>query len=313
MSELNLKGKDVAKTSEDIETSKDYAKLELACLNVLKPNFSRKDFISLLLVKLLENGINKIDTMELKYILAPYYKKEEYKCLFEDLSLKEQAEGSFVELDEALLFAQFLGMLSEQVNGTNIRIIWWKEVGELFNYSAEYVSKMDKLVSDLKSLLDKNNTPIKRIKWIQYNQKMTSRKEELEKELEDINKQLNSQRKVCDHIMVCLGWDGQFQYRDTSYCTCLLCGDYFSYSKYKEIDASYYKEELYSHGELSSYRKQRLIDLQNLAISLMTENSCLTQEELVEMMIQIISEEKGQLKENQGTVKKLVPNRKEKL
>lgn len=58
-----------------------------------KPTFSENDFITLLLSKLLDNGISKIDTMKLKYILADYYSDEEYTFLFEDLALKEQIEG----------------------------------------------------------------------------------------------------------------------------------------------------------------------------------------------------------------------------
>ena len=66
-----------------------------------KPTFSENDFITLLLSKLLDNGISKIDTMKLKYILADYYSDEEYTFLFEDLALKEQVEENYVELDDA--------------------------------------------------------------------------------------------------------------------------------------------------------------------------------------------------------------------
>lgn len=125
-----------------------------------KPKFSEKDFILLLLVKLFENGITKIDTMELKHVLANYYSIEEYSLLFEDISLKEQIEGSFVELDDALLFAQFIGMLSNPIQGTNVRITWGKEIDGL--YSEEYVTKMNSLVSEieLKNIKSEISHPI---------------------------------------------------------------------------------------------------------------------------------------------------------
>ena len=115
---------------------------------VAKHDFSEQDFISLLLFKLLENGISKIDTMKLKYILADYYFEEEYACLFEDLSLKEQIEGSFVELDDALVFAHFAGLLSNPIQGTNTRMIWSPLEDISSNYPMEYNLKMNKLVND---------------------------------------------------------------------------------------------------------------------------------------------------------------------
>ena len=42
-------------------------------INNGKPNFSEKEFITLLLTKLAENKITKIDTVKLRYELAKYY------------------------------------------------------------------------------------------------------------------------------------------------------------------------------------------------------------------------------------------------
>lgn len=117
-------------------------------IKLFKTKFSEQDFITLLLTKLLDNGISKVDTMELKHTLANYYSNEEYSCLFEDLSLKEQIEGSFVELDDALVFAHFAGLLSNPIQGTNTRMIWHPLENISPNYSMEYNLKMNKLVND---------------------------------------------------------------------------------------------------------------------------------------------------------------------
>lgn len=267
-----------------------------------KPKFSERNFIILFLGKLLENGITKIDTKKLKYELANYYLDDEYVILFEDIALKEQIEGSFVELDDALLFAYHLGMLSNPIQGTDTRVIFKNELGKLFTYSEEYAIKMNSLVSKIENILEKNNNPIKKI---EYNQKMILRRKELKEELKDIDKQIEYQKEECNHINVCLGWNGPFQYRDTSICTCLICGEYDPESKYKHIDASYYKESLYSHGELDSYREKRLIDLQNLAIDILTKKQNISVEELVEIMIEIIKNQDIQLEDEKSLVKKL--------
>ena len=119
-----------------------------------KPTFSENDFITLLLSKLLDNGISKIDTMKLKYILADYYSDEEYTFLFEDLALKEQIEGNYVELDDALLFAHFAGLLSNPIQGTNIRMIWSALEDVSSNYSIKHNSVINKLAYNISSRLN---------------------------------------------------------------------------------------------------------------------------------------------------------------
>lgn len=119
-------------------------------LKVSKPKFSEKDFITLFLTKLYENGITKIDTMQLKHDLSEFYLNEEYSILFDDISLKEQIEGSFLELDDALLFAQFLGLLSNPIQGTTERVIWRNNFAQCTNYPEEYINKMNELVNEYK-------------------------------------------------------------------------------------------------------------------------------------------------------------------
>lgn len=119
-----------------------------------KSTFSDNDFITLLLSKLFANGISKIDTMKLKYILADYYSDEEYTFLFEDLALKEQIEGNYVELDDALLFAHFAGLLSNPIQGTNIRMIWSALEDVSSNYSIKHNSVINKLAYNISSRLN---------------------------------------------------------------------------------------------------------------------------------------------------------------
>ena len=253
-----------------------------------KPNFSEKEFITLLITKLAENKITKIDTVKLRYELAKYYSSDEFACLFEDISLKEQIEGNMVEIDNALLFAQFIGLISNPIQGTNTRMIFGGEMYDLISSSAEYSDKMEKLVSELINSLEKSNSLSKRI---QYGQKMISRKESLEKELEDVNKQIDFHQRECDHVNVCLGWSGSYQCRDTSICKCLFCGEYDPESKYNHLDATNYMSELYDHGQYESLRRDRLQALQNLAMNIISEKEDITIEQLIEIMNEMIKNE----------------------
>ena len=45
-------------------------------------------------------------------------------------------------------------------------------------------------------------------------------------------------QKECDHIVVCLGYDGLYQYRDNSFCACLLCEKNDPNSNYKIINTT---------------------------------------------------------------------------
>ena len=90
---------------------------------------------------------------------------------------------------------------------------------------------------------------------------------------------------------MCLGWDGPYQCRNTSICTCLLCGENDPKSEHKVIEAAYYKANLYSHGELAIYREKRLHELRELATNLMNEDSHLTESELAEKIDEKVSAE----------------------
>ena len=92
--------------------------------------------------------------MKLKYILADYYSDEEYTFLFEDLALKEKIEGIYVELDDELLFAHFAGLLSNPIQGTNIRMIWFALEDVSSNYSIKHNSVINKLAYNISSRLN---------------------------------------------------------------------------------------------------------------------------------------------------------------
>lgn len=125
-------------------------------------------------------------------------------------------------------------------------------------------------------------------KKIQYNYSLLKEKEYLERRLVEVNKGIYHIQNECDHIKVCIGWNGPYLYRDTSICKCLLCGEDEPESKYPVIEAYDYRSDLFSHGEIASYRKERMIELQNLAMSIISKKEDITVEQLVEIMRDII-------------------------
>lgn len=134
------------------------------------------------------------------------------------------------------------------------------------------------------------------IKKIKYNQELIKNKIKLEKELKMISKEIEDSQKSCNHIRVCLGWDGPYQYRDTSIHLCLLCREYDPDTKYKGIDATNYRKLIFSHGECESYREKRLLELQQLAMNTMLANPTITEEELIQKLTEIIEVDEEETK-----------------
>ena len=126
---------------------------------------------------------------------------------------------------------------------------------------------------------------------IKYNQSLDQRKEQLLSELEEVNKQIKEQQKDCDHISVCIGWCGLHFYRDSAYHKCLICGENSPESRYPIIEAQNYKREIYSHGEEFKDRKDRFIELQNLAIYILNRKPDLSMKQLVEIISNIVKDE----------------------
>lgn len=134
------------------------------------------------------------------------------------------------------------------------------------------------------------------IKRMKYSQELLKNKIRLAKELRMVNSEIDKQQETCNHISICLGWDGSFQYRDTSIHTCLLCQEYDPDSRYKIIDATNYKKSQYSHGEIESYREDRLVEIQEIAMNMTKENPSITEEELVDRLTKLIKKEEEKTK-----------------
>ena len=207
-------------------------------IKLSKTKFSEQDFITLLLSKLLDNGISKIDTMKLKHILADYYSEEYYACLFEDLPLKEQIEGNYVEFDDALVFAHFAGLLSNPIQGTNMCMIWSSLEDVSSNYSTEYNLKMDELVHNLSSRLNIKNNSINQSK---DSREAISKQDEIEKELYEVrvfnedDRKNNESCKLEQHNALLYIDDVSEKYSNDMEnnvyyeCICLECGKHKDY------------------------------------------------------------------------------------
>ena len=230
------------KYSNLTKTCHNYPEIQLKtkekAIKLSKTKFSEQDFITLLLSKLLDNGISKIDTMKLKHRLADYYSEEYYACLFEDLPLKEQIEGNFVEFDDALVFAHFAGLLSNPIQGTNMRMIWSALKDVSSNYSTEYNLKMDELAHNLSSRLNiKNNS----INQSQDSREAVSKQDEIEKELYEVrvfnedDRKNNESCKLEQHNALLYIDDVSEKYSNDMEnnvyyeCICLECGKHKDY------------------------------------------------------------------------------------
>ena len=115
-----------------------------------KVEFSDYSFIRLFLAFLIKNNIVKFDKTALGYDLIDFYKDENFKELFEDLSIKEQIEGDFVDLSGCLQEAVLYEIISAtSIQNTNNRLIFLNknEAENIINsYESKYINKMNQLV-----------------------------------------------------------------------------------------------------------------------------------------------------------------------
>lgn len=140
---------------------------------------------------------------------------------------------------------------------------------------------------------------------IRYNNSLFKKQIELEKQIEAVNNLIKESRDDCNHIMIGLGYDGTFQYRDNTYIECLFCREKmkeYSSLTSKFIDASSYKVEMYGDGCNRDDREKRLADIQDLYIQIIKENSNISEDEIINKIRKEISEDK---KETQKLEKKL--------
>lgn len=63
------------------------------------------------------------------------------------------------------------------------------------------------------------------IQKIKYNRELMKTKIRLKKELNMVEKEIEESQDSCNHVRVCLGWNGPFQYRDTNFIQYLLCSE----------------------------------------------------------------------------------------
>lgn len=129
------------------------------------------------------------------------------------------------------------------------------------------------------------------VQKIKYNHELLKNKIRLKNETIMINREIKKQQFDCNHIRICLGIDdGASPYFDTGFNVCLFCQKNNPESRYETVYARSYKEELYYYGIAEGDREDCLKELQDLALSIITENSGITESELVEKLTNIISE-----------------------
>lgn len=130
------------------------------------------------------------------------------------------------------------------------------------------------------------------IKKIKYNHALIQNKIRLETELKMVKTEIENIQESCNHIKICLGYAGQFQTKNTSINLCLFCRENNPESKYKIVDATNYRKSIFSHGQRKSYREERLLELQEKAMNIITNDPSITEEKLVEELIKIIEDDK---------------------
>lgn len=128
-------------------------------LKVSRVEFNDYDFIRLFLAYLKLNGSVFIDKDNLRYELYELYQNPEYKDLFQDFAVKQQIEGNFLDIEEALQNAVLYGLLSSHdCNPNNSkRIIFIDEnesISIIDSYNGIYKEKMERLVDEF---LDKKS------------------------------------------------------------------------------------------------------------------------------------------------------------
>lgn len=134
-------------------------------LKVSRVPFNEYDFIRLFLAYLRINGCIFINKDRLRYDLYNMYQNKEYKELFQDIAVKQQIEGNFLDIEEALHSAELYGLLSfHDTNSSCSRRMILINEDESFSiidsYEDIYKSMMDELVGEFF-----NNTRNKDIRY----------------------------------------------------------------------------------------------------------------------------------------------------
>lgn len=129
------------------------------------------------------------------------------------------------------------------------------------------------------------------IKSINYNRELLENKIKLKKEFDEkikkIDDEIMTQKENCNHISVCLGWAGVFPYLEMKH-QCLICRTDEPSTKYEVIKADFNPKDKYYDSQSEKSRNERLNEIQELAINLMSQDPFLTEEELIANLNKII-------------------------
>lgn len=135
------------------------------------------------------------------------------------------------------------------------------------------------------------------INELKYNQALFETKRRLEQELKFVNKEIEEKQKNCNHLSICLGYDGTYPYRDTTYNECLFCGKQEPDADFgRYIDAYTYKRSNYHEGSFKSQRESRKKALIDLWIKIQTENPSMPDELIIEEMKDTIKKDEEETK-----------------
>ena len=113
------------------------------------------------------NNQTFFDRNSLKYDLYPFKSDDRYSDLFQNVTVKQAIEGNFLEIEEALQNADFLGIirLTDNINNSKSVILLNDEYSEaIMSCYSDGTIKMDGLV---KEFVDKKRMeiPVKKIEY----------------------------------------------------------------------------------------------------------------------------------------------------
>lgn len=118
--------------------------------NYARMEFTDYDFIRLFIAMIKIKNENSIDRDELRYQLIQFYNVEEYKVLFQDITVRKQIEGDYVDIYRALQEATFYGLInqhdSQPIGNKRIILIDDKYSKNIIEeYDVNYSFRMDSL------------------------------------------------------------------------------------------------------------------------------------------------------------------------
>lgn len=125
------------------------------------------NFIKLFFACMHANNQTFFDRNSLRYDLYPFKSDDRYSDLFQNVAVKQAIEGNFLEIEEALQNADFLGIirLADNINNSKSVILLDDEYSEaIMSCYGDGTIKMDGLV---KEFVDKKRMeiPVKKIEY----------------------------------------------------------------------------------------------------------------------------------------------------